>query len=337
MLQFLVNSAGVSLTCSKSTTAENSRMKVLVLYTLPPDQLGRGRTVGEFDLNDAAKEIVSAIPGAQIAGVRGAPAEVLRVLNAHEPDVVFNLCEAPLGRTDREAHVAALLEWSGIPFTGCGSETLALCRRKDWTKSVLAMSGIPVPRTDVFPCIVKPADEDGSTGIDADSICVDAAAIQRAIDRITGPVIVEEFLTGTEFVVSLWGHTQAEHVSIGEVAFQNDLQLFTYAAKWEPDSPDYKNSFLHYDTIIDAGLRETLIATARAAWTAVGARGYLRLDLRLNELGIPHVLDVNPNAEVSPEVGMHRAVTEAGWTWPEFIQLQLEWAIQSAESCGRGH
>lgn len=310
-------------------------MKVLVLYTLPPNQLGRGRTVGEFDLNDAAIEIVNAIPGAEVAGVKGAPAEVLHVLNAHEPDVVFNLCEAPVGRTDREAHVASLLEWLGIPFTGCGSETLALCRRKDRTKAVLAMAGIPVPRSNVFPCIVKPADEDGSTAIDVDSICVDAADLQHAIDRIPGPVIVEEFLTGTEFVMSLWGETEPEHVSIGEVAFQNGLQLFTYAAKWEPDSPDYKNSFLHYDTVIEVGLREMLIETARTTWTAVGARGYLRLDLRLNELGIPHVLDVNPNAEVSPEVGMHRAVTEAGWTWPEFVQKQLEWAVRSAESSGR--
>jgi len=58
------------------------------------------------------------------------------------------------------------------------------------------------------PCIVKPADEDGSAGMDADSVCVDAAAMERARARIAGRVLVEEFLPGREFVVSLWGQTE---------------------------------------------------------------------------------------------------------------------------------
>ena len=95
----------------------------------------------------------------------------MAILDSQHPDVVFNPCEAPLGRPDLESHVAALLEWRGVRFTGCGSETLALCRRKDRTKAVLAAAGAPVPRDGGFPCIVKPADQDGSAGIDARRPC----------------------------------------------------------------------------------------------------------------------------------------------------------------------
>ena len=61
-----------------------------------------------------------------------------------------------------------------------GSETFALCRRKDWVKPLLAAAGIAVPRDSGFPCIVKPADEGGSYGIRTGSICENAAEVERA-------------------------------------------------------------------------------------------------------------------------------------------------------------
>ena len=305
-------------------------MKTLVLYTLPPEELGAGRVADEFLLNEAAEEIVRCLPGAAAVGVRGAADEILSLLDARRPDVVFNLCEAPLGRPELEAHAAALLEWRGIPFTGCGSETLALCRRKDRAKAVLAAAGVAVPRADYFPCIVKPAGDDGSTAMYHDSICDDAAAVERAVERIAGPALVEEFLPGTEFVVSLWGQRDPDHISIGEVAYENGLRLFTYAAKWDVDSADFQNSRLHYDTAIDPVVRTAIEQVARATWRAVGARGYMRLDVRLDDAGIPRVLDVNPNPEMSPDVGMHRAIREAGWTWERFVQQQVEWALGCA-------
>jgi D-alanine-D-alanine ligase len=301
-------------------------MKVLVLYTQPPDEVGAGRTAGEFDLTNAAEEIVRVLPSAELASVRGRVGEVLAILEARQPDVVFNLCEAPLGRPDLEAHVAAILEWQGVRFTGSGSETLALCRRKDRTKAILMAAGLPVPRVGGFPCIVKPADGDGSAGIDSDSVCADVAALERARARIAGPVLVEEFLPGKEFVVSLWGQTDPDFMSIGETSFNNGLRLITYSAKWDIDHPDFANSPLNYDTVIEPSVRNALTAAAHGAWRAVGARGYLRLDARLDEAGVPRVLDVNPNPEIAPGVGMHRAVTEAGWSWERFVRQQIEWA-----------
>ncbi|MFO0914992.1 MAG: ATP-grasp domain-containing protein [Pirellulales bacterium] len=301
-------------------------MSVLVMYSLPPEGLEPGRLAGEFELHGAAEGIVDVLSGSRAVGVRGELAEILAVLDTHQPDVVFNLCEAPLGRPEFEPHVAALLEWRGVPFTGSGSETLALCRRKDRTKAVLAAAGVRVPGTDRFPCIVKPADQDGSAGIRPDSVCRTPTERAAAIARIQGPTVVEDFLTGPEFVVSLWGARQPDYISIGEAQFEDGLELFTYAAKWELESDDYRRALLHYHTPMETELRQLLTDAAQRSWRAVGARGYLRLDIRLDESGLPHVLDVNPNPEVTPEMGMHRAVTESGWDWDEFIRRQVEWA-----------
>jgi D-alanine-D-alanine ligase len=301
-------------------------MRVLILHTAPPQTVDDGRRVWEFDLEPAARGIAQVRPDAVVAQVRGEPFEILALLDTHAPDVVFNLCEAPLGRPELEPHVAALFEWAGVRFTGSGSETLALCRRKDRVAAVLADAGVPVPRRRGFPCIVKPADQDGSAGLDHTSVCEDGAALARACARAGGPVVIEEFLPGREFVVSLWGQREPEHVSIGETLFQHGLRLITYAAKWEIESADYANSPLSYDVDLDAPLRAAIVAAAQGAWRAVGARGYARIDVRLDAAGRPHVLDVNPNPEIGPEVGIHRAVLEAGWTWPRFVNAQLAWA-----------
>jgi len=248
-------------------------------------------------------------------------------LERAKPDVVWNACEAPLGRPDLEAHVAALLEWWGVRFTGCRSETLALCRRKDRTNAVLAAAGVPVPREgEILPCIVKPADEDGSSGIERESVCHRPEDVARMRERLAGPVLVQEFLPGREFAVSLWGDRRPEHSSIGEFSFGNGLLLNTYASKWDLDSEDFRSSPLSYRTAIEDPLRRSVLDAAEGAWRAVEARGYLRVDVRLDRDGEPRVLDVNPNPELAPEVGIHRAVTEAGWTWERFVRQQIDWA-----------
>lgn len=301
-------------------------MKVLILHTLPPPSGHRGRPADEFDLTEAARAIASVLPEALLWAVRGDVREVLSQVEKAAPDVVFNACEAPLGRPDLEAHVAALLEWLGVRFTGSHSDTLALCRRKDRVNALLASSGVRVPREGVYPCIVKPADEDGSAGIDADSVCRDAIELGRARERWSGPVVVQEFLPGREFVVSLWGQTSPEHASIGEFDFQGGLRLNTYASKWETASADFANATLSYAAAGDPALRRDVLSAAEEAWRVVEARGYLRVDVRLDAQARPCVLDVNPNPELAPGVGIHRAVLEAGWTWERFVRQQLEWA-----------
>src|SRR5262249_55128969 len=151
---------------------------------------------------------------------------------------------------------------------------------KPWMNAVLAAHGVAVPRAGVFPAIVKPADEDGSAGIDIDSVCQDADAVEWARARWPWPVVVEEFIEGREVAVSRWGGNGPEYVSIGETLFRNGLRLNTYASKWESESAEFADSPLNYGTEVEPSLRESIVAAARGAWQAAGARGYLRVDIR---------------------------------------------------------
>jgi D-alanine-D-alanine ligase len=302
-------------------------LKILLLHTLAPKEYSGGRVADEFDLNDAAWNVSRVLAEATVLGVEGRPQEIIAILEAHRPDVVFNLCEAPMGQPSLEAHVAALLEWLGMAFTGSGSETLALCRRKDRMNAVLAAHDVPIPGDKRFPLIVKPADEDGSAGMHSESICEDEVQLARAKERWPGPVVIQEFLPGREFVVSMWGRNEPDHVSVGETKFQNGLRLITYSSKWDVNSADFANSPLEYHTDIEPPLRESLISIARRSWAAAEARGYIRVDVRCDASGHPFVLDVNPNPELGPGVGICRGVQEAGWEWEKFVRCQVEWAL----------
>ena len=136
-----------------------------------------------------------------------------------KPDVVFNLTDWACGDRRGDASIAALLELSGIPYTGCNAWTLTLCRDKALSKLVAAQAGVACPRfytvgraprlrsgaTVPLPLIVKPRFGDASEGIGAAAVCRTRKAARarcRFIVEHYGDAIVEEFVSGREVSVS---------------------------------------------------------------------------------------------------------------------------------------
>jgi D-alanine-D-alanine ligase len=195
---------------------------------------------------------------------------------------------------------------------------------------VLAAAGVPVPRggDDAgYPCIVKPAGQDASAGIGANSVCRDPAARARAIADLEaaglGPATIEAWLPGRELLVALWG----DEAVVGEVRFAPGVVVLTWASKWDPTSPDYAGTPSVYPADIPDDLRAAAVVTARDAARVVGAHGYLRVDMRCDDAGTPRVIDINPNPDITPDAGLFRAVHAAGWTWRRFLQFQVTAAL----------
>jgi D-alanine-D-alanine ligase len=302
-------------------------VRTLILYTLPPDSLGDGRAMNEFDLSVAAAYVAKAIETDLVRAVYGRLGEILDVLRDVRPDVIYNLCEAPLGRPDLEPHAAALFEWAGVRFTGCGSETLALCRHKDRTGALLRAAGIGVPEefdpvNPRFPCFVKPAAEDGSAGIHAHSLCHDITEVRRALKHLDGVhALVQEFVPGREFAVSLWGRADPEYHAITETTRLAGPPLITYENKWDAESQLGRAPA----GPVDEQLEQQLLNSARASWKVVRARQNLRMDIRLDALGTPRVLDVNPNPALTNrgEISFGQAQK---LPWDDLVRKMVEWA-----------
>jgi hypothetical protein len=128
---------------------------------------------------------------------------------------------------------------------------------------------VRVPRAGVFPCIVKPAGEDGSAFLDAESVCLDEGEAARAISRLPGPAVVEEFLPGREL------RSRGEGRSGLRLHRRDSLsrsQLKPTPANGT-EHEDYRNTpRLHSG--IDAALFDAVAGAAKDAWRATGIRGY---------------------------------------------------------------
>src|SRR5207237_3856226 len=135
-----------------------------------------------------------------------------------DPDCVFNLCESLVGDTRLESAVPLVLELLGFPFTGSPPEALSHALYKDRVKQRLLEAGVPTPASCVmsapddgcdlpFPLIVKPVREDGSVGITNKSVVHDEAELRAAVREVTTslkqPCLVEQYIDGREFNVSL--------------------------------------------------------------------------------------------------------------------------------------
>src|SRR5437762_11640020 len=194
-------------------------------------------------------------------------------------DLVFNLCEGVHGVALWEDHVAAMVRFAGTAFTGCGSWTMAACRRKAVANTLLAQEGLPVPRwtlargtiADDFPlpAIVKPAAEDASAGLDRGSVVADRKTLRARVAAMTerfDEVLVQEYVGGREFNVGFVGDRT---LPVSEIDFtsmpEGAWPILTYAGKWEAGSPDDLGSVPVCPAAVSQRLAERLVRVATRA------------------------------------------------------------------------
>ena len=290
-----------------------------------------------------------------IAGVAAALAragEVIRLeasdelpfrLREARPDIVFNMAEGLYG-PNRESHVPAICEFWSIPYTGSDPLTLALCLDKGRTKEILSHHGIPTARFTVvggpeeldgfaaWPAIVKPLHEGSSMGITRASYCRSRAEVRRAIEGVVAryrqPALVEGYLGGREFTCAILGNgNDARALPIIEINFAalppDALPIYSYEAKWIWDRPEEPLDIFRCPANVDAELAAAVERTSLAAYRLLRCRDWARIDLRCDDRGVPHVLEVNPLPGIHPDPAMTsclpKAARAAGVDYPEII------------------
>ena len=61
-------------------------------------------------------------------------------LETFAPDVIFNLADQFKNNRGFDQNIVSFLEMQGVPFTGCGSTGLVLCKHKGISKKILQLS-----------------------------------------------------------------------------------------------------------------------------------------------------------------------------------------------------
>ncbi len=329
--------------------------RVLILENAPSPQTGRWE--GEA-LSDRAVEAMAAGIARALAGrswvverrqVGLDPREAIAAVTAWRPDVVFQLCETLCGNSRLEPALPYLLGWLGIPFTGNPADVIALLLDKARTKQVLTGLGLPTPEFRAlvdegglagwrhWPAILKPAAEDASLGIDRGSVVEDPTAAGERFRLLAGrfgtPVLLERFIAGRELNVALLETPDGVRVGINEIDFSalppDHPRILTYEAKWEEDSAVFRQS-PPVPARLEPGLDAEVRRLARAAWDGLGLRGYARVDFRVDEVGRPWILEVNPNPDLSEEAGFATSLPQMGLSYPDAVELIVRAALTTA-------
>jgi D-alanine-D-alanine ligase len=292
------------------------------------------------ELDDGAHDVQLVPVDGDLTALRERLAEI-------EPDCAFNLCESLAGDTRLESAVPLILELLGIPFTGSPPEALRYALYKDRVKRRLEAAGIPTPRACVmataadpcaleFPLIVKPVREDGSVGITSRSVVFNDEELRACVSEIVRtyrqPCLVEQFVAGRELNVALFGYPAARVLPLSEIDFSalpaGAPPIVSYEAKWSEGSLEDLGTRPVLHPVLAGNIAARVRRVAVEAFRAIGMRDYGRIDVRLAANGVPYVIDVNPNCDLSRHAGMARAAAAVGMDYSALVKLLVRYALR---------
>ncbi len=328
-----------------------SDIRVGILFNLPAKP-SRGEDedyVAEAEVEDQVKAVQEALEKLDLE-YRKFPLEeevenLVRELRLYKPDVVINLCEGAFGDSHLEMNVPSILELLRIPYTGSHPLTLGLCQNKALAKDLLKVNGIPTPKYQVlssfedwgggidYPLFVKPLKEDASLGITRESFVRDNAELRKRVEYVTKryrqPALVEKYIEGREFNVSILGNINPRVLPISEIIFEfsEEPKIVDYLAKWFIESEEYKKTIPTCPTKLEPEIKDIVELTALQVHQALNCRDYSRIDIRLKG-EVPYVLEANPNPDISPNSGFARSLRAAGISFEEFIKKIICFALE---------
>lgn len=325
-----------------------------------PDTVKLGGQFNEEDhaTVDRLKESLASIPGYAFRYLDN-HAEMADRLKAEPPQFVLNLCdEGYFNDALKELHVPAMLEVTGIPYSGAAAACLGMCYDKALVRALAASLDIPVPLESyynpddqaatlpsVFPALLKPNLGDSSLGITAGSVVRSPEEFMTCWNRLRSefpdrPLLVQEFLEGSEYSVGILGNPgqNMNVLPVLEVDYSElDPELpriLGYESKWMPDSP-YWTQISYKPATLKEDKQRGIVDASMLLFERLGCRDYARFDFRADSEGAIKLLEVNPNpgwcwdgklnimagfADMS-YADMLRLILEAG-------QARYEWAVK---------
>jgi len=245
--------------------------------------------------------------------------------NRPDVDVIWNISEG-YGTRNREAWVPVLCELYGIPCIGSDALSQSVSLDKVQTKIVARGAGIPTSNwlvissenqinethlwqriIEVFgdtpwPLFVKPRYEGTGKGISKSSVCYTIAQLLKEVTRqqklYSQDILLEQFLPDSEYTVAMSGHPLKPHpvlergldaeTGIG-MHIIDALNARSSTPAEEQHTTDYTLSHqLSFE--LEAQLRTWAMKLCHD----MQIKDYARLDFKLDSLGNPYFLEVNP-------------------------------------------
>lgn len=221
---------------------------------------------------------------------------IIKEINEHRPDVLFNQAENFHGASIFEKNLPALFELLRIPYTGCSAAGIMVCKNKAISKQILRYHRIKVPDFQVFrrdsgrklhkklkfPMVVKPLREEASIGIAQGSFVEDETRLFDRVNFIHNSLnmhaIVEEYIEGRELYLSVLGNKRLRVFPIRETKFTNvpdeNPKIVTYKAKWDHKYREKWGIKSEFADRLPDGTQERIFNICKRAYRALNITGY---------------------------------------------------------------
>jgi len=235
------------------------------------------------------------------------------------------------GRFGEDGTIQGALEYLGLPYTGSGVMASALAMDKWRAKLVWEALGIPTPPCVLLsvdsdwarvvaelglPIMVKPACEGSSIGITKVTSVERLEPAFLAAARYDSTVLAERFIDAQELTAAILGEQ-----ALPIIRLETPHDFYDYEAKYNANDTRY---------IIPCGLsperERELQALALAAFRALGAKGWGRVDLMLDHVGRAYCLEVNTVPGMTDHSLVPMAARARGIEFDELIVRILEMA-----------
>ncbi len=336
------------------------RLKVLLLFDSPyftPRGYNFKKEFDDLDWgteDDVYNALVENRHQVSLLGLYNDIGVLLEEIKENRPDVIFNLADVFHQKPYLDKNIAGLLQMLDIPYTGATPNSLFLCGDKALTKKILTYHKIKVPKFYTFTCnhkvwlpkklnlplIVKPLREEASRGISQASVVDSEEALIERVkfihERIKDDAIVEEYIEGREFYVSLLGNRRIQVFPLREMKFGNfdsdEPRIATYKAKWDYDYRqkwDIRNEFAGR---LANGLAEKVQETCKRAYRVLNMNAYARFDIRITPDSKIYILEANANPCLDAYDELGQSAQKAGISYNKLIDKILKLALDKVKT-----
>ncbi|GAC1391873.1 MAG: hypothetical protein NVSMB46_05980 [Candidatus Saccharimonadales bacterium] len=277
-----------SSTSSLSSMGEKSSDMIQSVLEKIYETVGISLVSNQSDLDD----LIAKQPDLALLGMKNVPKNVSSMSNQ-----------------DNNIWVSQYLADNGINYTGSHVDAMTLDFHKSDAKNVVRTAGINTAAyflafegqyhqdSDLplsYPLFAKPPAAGGGKGVDTDSVIRNFSEFQRKITAIAhefqSPALVEHYLTGREFSVAIFDNPHSSALMV------MPIELIT--------EPNHKGDRIlggaiksadteHVIAIHDEDTKQQIVELAQDAFLALGARDYGRIDIRMDEHGVPYFLEAN--------------------------------------------
>ncbi|WP_088829202.1 D-alanine--D-alanine ligase [Marinobacter sp. es.048] len=277
--------------------------------------------------------LVSAGVDAYAEDVKGC---LLRTVDNPQFDRVFIALH---GRGGEDGTLQAILSQAGIPYTGSEMLASALAMDKLRTKYVFEGCGLPTPKFRTMsvaeqadqivdelraPLSVKPSREGSSIGIRKVYTAAELAEAYEAAAALDSLVLVEEWIEGPEFTVSLLQDRALPAIGLSA---STEHVFYDYDAKYLADDTRYQ---------IPCGLAPEdevrLQHLALDAFRVVGCRTWGRVDIMQDSEGQFWLLEVNTVPGMTDHSLVPMAAKAAGISFEELVVRILKDTLEGADA-----